>query len=68
MAATPDPLRLIREVIAGMTVNVICHPDDQEAVQAAAAQVTEPYRVHVIVSGFIPAGSYYLFTASAVAP
>jgi hypothetical protein len=43
----PDPLQTLRDLLASLTVTVLCHPDDLEAVQAAAESIdhSQPLRV-----------------------
>jgi hypothetical protein len=54
--AETDPLQLLRETLASLTVTVLCHPDDEEALRTAVAESSQPWRVRVYPSPRVPRG------------
>lgn len=62
--AAPDPLVNLRDVLDALRVTVVCHPDDLERVQTAAAEAATPVRV--ISSPGVDRGQLVTWTADQV--
>lgn len=65
VAPTGDPLEVLREALAAITVHIVVHPDDLERVQTAAADLAGP---PVVVTGSVACPPGRLLVLRPVSP